>query len=267
MLTACGGSLTSIAEKALYPFAQVNKRFPVPEVAPEGLHDVYFDFTENHELKLRIHGWYSKSAGPTAHTLVYLHGNGENVQSMYEGGFFNVFAQMGFNVIAVDYPGLGHSIGTPNQHTLTQAGVSAVEWVKAHLPRSRIIVWGRSLGAAVAAQTAHRTRHMIHGLILTSPWNRFMDVAIAAMGAAKDLPEEWVEQHRYDSQALAADFRFPVLVHHGVKDKVIPIQFGRLFFGALINSHGRLMREFSEREHNDIFKEEQLWRDVHSFRP
>lgn len=267
LLTACGGgSLTSLAESVLYPFSTVDKKYPVPNVPPEGVEQVYFDLADSDGQPMTVHAWYSKAAGPQARTLIHFHGNGENLTTMDLSGLLKVYTAIGLNYVVIDYPGLGRSSGHPNQENLTRAGEAAVDFARQTWPRSHLIIWGRSLGAAVATQVAYRKQNVVRGLILTSPWNRFMDVATNMTSMAKDLPPEWVAQHAYDSQALAPNIHLPVLIHHGLKDKTIPIKFGRLLFGAFTGGDD-FMREFGDKEHNDMYQDRQLWDDVRAFNP
>lgn len=265
--TGCGGGLTKIAENVLYPFDQVDKKYPVPENPPEGLQQVYFEVPSTEEGEtLKVHAWYHYK-GTKARTLVHFHGNGENVQVLHLSKFQEVLGKLGFNYIIIDYPGLGRSEGTPNQQNLANAGLAALKFAKSKLRGSKTIVWGRSLGAAVAAQVASQGRTMIDGLILTSPWNNFIDVAIAKTSLAKNLPEEWIAKHKYDSAEALKDFRLPTMIHHGLIDDLIPIKFGRLLFQSFPAGAPVQMFEIPAIGHNDMYQLSDFWHAIKDFNP
>jgi uncharacterized protein len=264
ILSSCAGSVTKIAEGVLYPFEDTNKRYKVSETPPEGLSQVYFDVPAADGGRLKIHAWYQKNTNPRARVLVHFHGNGENLEALRQSGLFEAYSNLGLSYIVIDYPGLGRSTGTPNEKNLTTAGVAAVRWARRELPSAPIVVWGRSLGAAVAAQVVKVEEQNISGLVLTSPWANFLDLAKDKSGLASQLPKSWLDQHRYDTEAVVKQFSLSTLIHHGVKDEVVPIKFGRRVFAAFSRGVAK-MSELKDFGHNDIYRSQDLWRDIRAF--
>lgn len=264
-LSSCGGNLTDLANNILYPFADVNKSYPVPELPPDDLKEVIFEVLSTDGSINKIHSWVYQAPNPTARVFVYFHGNGENLQALYEYNFIGVLKKLGVHFIIIDYPGLGRSTGAPNQANLVNAALAAIDWADAKYKSSPVVVWGRSIGAAVATQAAALRQDRIQGLILTSPWNKFIDVALERSSLAKSIPKEWLEQNSYDSALAATNIRLLTLIHHGVLDTLIPIKFGRILSQSFPEQGYVLFNELLDKDHNDIFTNQEMWQDIKNF--
>ncbi|HEX6910727.1 MAG TPA: alpha/beta fold hydrolase, partial [Longimicrobium sp.] len=100
------------------------------------------------------------------HTILFSHGNAENiVQGM---DFLAAMRDAGFSVLAYDYSGYGLSTGTPSERAAYGDAEAAYDYLvrSAGVPPQRIILHGRSLGGAVAAELA--ARRPAAGLVLES---------------------------------------------------------------------------------------------------
>lgn len=263
-LSGCNG-LAGLAENLLYANEQVNKKYPVPEVPPEGYEEVSFKYQGEDGSPVDTRAWVYAQPNKYATTIVYSHGNAENLQTLWLSNFLNVVASLGVNIVAVDFPSYGRSTGAMNEYNFVTGVVKATEYAKQRFPYGKLIMWGRSMGASVAFLAAAKTQALLNGIVLTSPWSSFIDLAKDRTGLARSLPKDWVAKHGYNSVAVAPEITLPVLIHHGVKDKVIPIKFGRKLASSFNASTPVYMREFPDKEHNDIFQERQLWQDVYDF--
>jgi pimeloyl-ACP methyl ester carboxylesterase len=263
-MMGCGGTVEDLALKNLYPFAQVNDRYKVPETPPTGMHEIYFDVPATDGTTMKIHAWFHKDINPNARVFVHTHGNGENLEALSESNFLGVVQQLGVHFIVIDYPGLGRSTGTPNQANLVNAAIAAIDWAHANFTHSKLVVWGRSLGAAVATLAAAQRQSTVDGLLLISPWNNFYSVAVDRTGLAKSLTKEFLKIHGYDSQAVAPGIEVPTLIDHGVVDTLIPIKFGRLLFQSFPQGVAE-MHEIAGREHNDMYLDPAVWSDIKNF--
>lgn len=260
----CGDSVQIIAETVLYPFDRVDEKYPVPENPPEGLNQKYFDLTASDGTAMKVHAWYHRAPNSRAKTFVHFHGNGENLEAMNQSNFLKVLMDMKVNFVIIDYPGLGRSTGFPDQQNLTNAGLASLHFAKQIFSRSKIVVWGRSLGAAVAAQVVAANSSGVEAMLLTSPWSSFLDVAKNKTGLANRLPQEWLDRHNYDSVEAASRIRVNSLIHHGIEDTLIPVEFGRRVFESFPNNNADMV-EIPEVGHNDIYMARQFWDDLKSF--
>ena len=91
-----------------------------------------------------------------------------------------------------------------------------------------IVIFGRSLGAAVAVRLA--TVRGAEALVIHSP---FTSVADMARTMYRFLPVSVLVRARFDNLATVPSVRSPVLVLHGTDDEIVPIEMGRRVHGAV----------------------------------
>lgn len=108
--------------------------------------------------RLRLHGWFLKAKGEAKGTVVFLHGNAQNLTSHVL--YVNWLPDAGYNVLIADYRGYGLSLGSP-----TRPGVyedAAAMWAYARSRKDvdpeRMILFGQSLGGANALALAGREK-------------------------------------------------------------------------------------------------------------
>lgn len=259
LLTGCL-AVERVATKVLYPYERVNRSHKVPETPPPGYSETFFELQSYNGEAYKVHAWY-RGAEDADVTIIYLHGNGENIGALYKVGFFKVLDMAPLNVIVIDYPSYGRSEGPVSEDTLVGGAVAAALFAKEVFPEDKLILWGWSLGAAVAIQAFAQVQNRADGLILTSPWTSLYDIAVHKVKAARNLSASWLAQNGFDSASVASQIEKPVLIHHGNRDPVIPIQFGRELASKMA------FARFVEltREHNDILNERTLWEDIVAF--
>lgn len=264
-IIGCGGGLDKIAQDILYPHDSVNKRFEVPALPHEGLEQIFFRHVDEDGESYRTHAWYHVQNNNSAPVLVYFHGNGENLESLYQSNFLGTFKNLGFHFVAIDYPKYGLSTGTPSEPTILEGANAAINWANQKFPNSKIVVWGFSLGAAVAMKSASLNEDIVDRLILTSPWNNFLDLAISKTRLIRQVSEEWISKNRWDSSEAASSYVKPALIHHGGKDSVIPLKFGQLLFDSFPSEANVSFNILAERGHNDLFQDSRFWDDIVNF--
>lgn len=108
--------------------------------------------------RLRLHGWFLKAKGEAKGTVVFLHGNAQNLTSHVL--YVSWLPDAGYNVLIADYRGYGLSLGSP-----TRPGVyadAAAMWAYARsrndVDPERLILFGQSLGGANALALAGREK-------------------------------------------------------------------------------------------------------------
>jgi fermentation-respiration switch protein FrsA (DUF1100 family) len=185
-----------------------------------------------------LFAWFLPARGRARATVLYLHGNGENISTQ----FANVawLPARGFNVLALDYRGYGGSEGSP-----TLAGVqldidAAMQALvrRADVDARRIIVFGQSLGAALAvhyvARSAHRSS--LRAVVLDSPFSDYRLIAREKLaGFFLTWPLQWLPnltvQNDYSPAAsIEALSPIPVLFIHGEQDAVVPLHHSRRLY-------------------------------------
>ena len=204
--------------------------------------DVFFTTQDG----LRLHGWFIPHQDARA-TLVWFHGNAGNIS----GRLLNIkllHDRINTNIFIFDYRGYGRSEGTVSEKGTYLDGEAAINYLlgRHEAPARRLILFGRSLGAAVAAEMAIRFASL--GLILESP---FVSIPEMARAIFPSLPIAWLLQTRYDTMEKVRLVKTPILVLHGDRDATVPFAQGKRVFE--IASHPKKFHRIVGASHNDTF--------------
>lgn len=175
----------------------------------------------------RIHGWYCAHPNPRAAVLL-CHGNGEHVAFMAEEMSF-LRDTFSVSVMAFDYRGYGKSSGRPFESGILADGEAAQRWLakRAGLSANQIVLWGRSLGGAVAVHLA--ANEGARGLVLDRTFSSMVDVAASHYPW---LPIRWALRNRYPSVDRIQAYTGPLMQVHGQSDQVVPLRFAERLFDA-----------------------------------
>ena len=177
----------------------------------------------------KINAWYCKTgiSGDSTPTVLYCHENAGNISYGLET--VRSFLDLGANVLVFDYRGYGRSDGRPSEQNVYADARAAWDWLvtEQRVSPSRIFVFGRSLGGAVAVDLA--TRVDCAGLILEST---FTSAAALGQRLYPFVPIRLVSRFSFDSLAKIRRVSCPVLVTHSPADEMIPYAMGRELFDA-----------------------------------
>jgi len=159
--------------------------------------------------------------------LLYFHGASGNVGTPGYNEAWARFHQLGFGVMAVDYPGYGRSAGEPTEAGCYRAADAAHAYLKRDLavPEDRILIYGYSLGSAVAIDLATRVR--ARGLIVEGA---LLSVPIRGAELYPWLPVSWLARNQFASVDKIARVELPKLFVHARHDEAVPIAHGRRLF-------------------------------------
>lgn len=208
-------------------------RAPLPNPAPAGLEDVEVVGLVMKD-GTRLSGWFlpagkggegrwkavSDRPSPPFPALLWFYGNGENIATIWP--ILRDFRPPGVALLVVDYPGYGASDGRATETGLYEAGAAAYSALiaRAEVDRSRVFVYGRSLGSAVATRVA--STHAVAGLVLESPFTTARDMTRRHYA----LLPAFILRLRLDNLTAVRQVRCPVLVFHGTADRLVPIDMG-----------------------------------------
>ena len=147
------------------------------------------------------------SAGPFG---AQVNGNGGN--QFAAAGSAEPFHGDGHGVLVASYRGYGGNPGEPTEDGLFADGDAWIAKAQELAPRSRVFVFGHSLGGAVALEMA--TRHPVSGVATLGAFTRLADVAPAyARGLLPD---------HYDNLDAIGRVEVPVYLFHGTEDETVP---------------------------------------------
>lgn len=222
-----------------------------PQKYPKGVYDLarsvphLKDCWIKTEDSVKIHGWFAGAENAKA-TLIIAHGNGGNIS--YGHILMRALQRRGYNVLMYDYRGYGRSEGSPTENGLYRDGRAAYDYALA-LPGvhpSRVILWGTSLGGAVALDVA--TQRPIAGLILESTFTSAKDVAKMLYPF---LPVQFFLHTKFNSIDKIRTMTIPILIMHGSHDTILPLGLGRRLYQAA--NEPKEFYEIAGADHNDTF--------------
>ena len=192
---------------------------------------------------VNLHGWFIE--GPSERVLLFFHGNAGNISHRLAS--IGQFLSLGLSVMIIDYRGYGQSEGRT-----TEAGTYRdAEAAWAYLTQERgvrpqdIVVFGRSVGASVAARLA--SEHEPAGLIVESSFTSVPDIAAELYWW---LPARWLSRLSHATRDYVGDVRCPVLVVHSRDDEIIPFHHGEAILAAAPEPKSLLVLRGT---HNDAF--------------
>ncbi|MEE8558002.1 MAG: alpha/beta hydrolase [Myxococcota bacterium] len=193
------------------------------DVRPEQLGIDAEDVFLQAEDGVRLHAYYLPSPGATR-GLLFLHGNAGNASHRLPNAA--ELSRLGVHVLLLDYRGYGRSEGTPSEvgvYADARAALAHLVEVR-RIPESRIVLFGRSLGGAVAVDLAQGLP--LAGLILESTFTSVADVARHLLG----VPVGFLLRGRMDSDRKIGNIRSPILFFHGDRDTVIDHSLGERLY-------------------------------------
>ena len=208
------------------------------EFSPQQLGLRYKDVYLEADDGTRLHAWYLPAQGVAQGTILFLHGNAENISTHIMSVYW--LPARGFNVFLLDYRGYGASEGEPSVEGV-QKDVNAAMRTLLSRPDTdpdRIVVFGQSLGGSIAIyNVAHSPyRRHIRALAVESAFASYRDIArdkLADFWLTWPLqyPLSWLISDRYSpAKAVAGISPIPLLIIHGDRDPIVPVGDGRRLF-------------------------------------
>jgi len=214
--------IENLVRRFLYYPVKIQPNAPLPKYARDAK-EIWFDGLDGKKM----HGlyWPAPEGRPT---ILFFHGN---AQSVYEWALVREdLALMECGLFLIDYPGYGKSGGVPSEKSLYSAGHGALSWLvsEAGVQKYRIILFGKSLGGGVATEVAKI--HRLMGMVLEST---FRSIPRVAQRLLPMIPANAVLRYeRYDSISRIPHIKIPLLVIHGTRDELIPVEEGKALYEA-----------------------------------
>ena len=175
----------------------------------------------------RLHAWFFPRTDARGAVLV-CHGNAGSIENRTE--LARAFLELGWAVLLFDYRGYGASSGRPSEagtYLDAEAAWDELARVEGFAPE-RIVLYGESLGVAVALELALR-RPTCGGLITESGFTSLPDMAAEIYPF---LPARWLARIRYDNLAKIPRLGVPLLLIHSPGDEIVPIAHAHRLFAA-----------------------------------
>ena len=192
----------------------------------------YEEVTLTTDDGVTLTAWYVPHPSPKA-TFLICHGNGGNMSDFYQT--LKTLHRLGYSALIFDYRGYGRSGGTPSEEGLYRDAEAAWRYLveTRGQPPQRIVLLGRSLGAAVAIELA--SRHSPAALITECAFTSLVDIGRQEYPL---LPVSLLCTERYESIRKVPRVGCPKLFFHGAADEIIPLTNGRRLFEAAAEPKG-----------------------------
>lgn len=203
---------------------------------------------------ISIHTWIIlQKESRKCPTLVYFHGNAGNMGFRLPNAA-QMYAKAGINVVMVDYRGYGSSSGTPNEKGLNLDGDAVIKFLSKHpkLHGSKLIMFGRSLGGAVAISLAHRYPNLVSGVIVENTFlsiAAMVDTLMPLIAPAKGL----ILRIGWNSELLIQELQQPIMFISGLKDELVPPIHMKKLHTLAVKSKYRYWFEVPTGTHNETF--------------
>ena len=212
-----------VFQSSLVFYPEIDRKvIATPKLAGLQYQDLYLKTPDG----INLHGWYVPAAQPRG-TVLFLHGNAGNISHRIDS--LKMFNRLGFNTLIFDYRGYGNSGGKPTEEGTYRDAETAWRYLsdQLHIPGCRIVVYGESMGGAVAAWLAARQKPA--ALVIASSFTSVPDMG---QQLYPYLPVRLVTRIHYDTREYLRSVSVPVLIAHSPEDDIIPFAHGQALFAA-----------------------------------
>lgn len=188
----------------------------------------------------RIHGWWMPSATHSEHSdlhttqvvpdvVLYLHGNSGGVDVNLNHAAR--FQRWGLSVLLIDYRGYGLSTGPfPSEQQVYQDAETAWQYLvnTRKIAPHRIVIYGHSLGGAIATELA--SRHPDAARLIVESSFTSIEAMANVRGRYRLIPVNFILHQRFDSIQKVPSLEMPTLFIHGLQDTEIPYQMSEQLY-------------------------------------
>ena len=201
----------------------------------------------------------STAGGVAPLTVVFFCGNGSCIAQ--NDAEFSNFRRLGCNVMMADYEGYGLSSGAPSEAGCYATADAIYELLTSRrgIDPNRIVLAGRSLGAAVGIDLA--SRRPAGALIAISPFTSMREMA----RRAHPWRPAWLLRHHFDNLSKMPSVGCPILFICGTEDDLVLPAMADALAATAKSTVGRL--EIPSGNHRNIMKadEKRLWDGIAAF--
>lgn len=220
-----------------YIFYPMKEHVLTPDAIGVKYEDIYVETADNY----RLHGWKLFSEGETEGTLLFFHGNAENISTHFANVYWLV--AHGYDVYLFDYRGYGQSQGEAELDLI----IDDMDLITGHviddLPEDQqLIVMGQSLGASLSIYSvAHsRYRDRIAALVSVSAFSDYHDIAQDALSKSwlfwlfqwplsKTISNAYSPVESVDKVAPV-----PIFIMHSKEDEIIDYYHAEVLYEAAL---------------------------------
>ena len=211
---------------------------------------------------MRLHGWRLDAKPPVKGTILFFHGNAENISTHIGNVWW--LPEYGFNLVLVDYRGYGRSDGAPTLDNVHNDAAAALAHVfnMENVDPEKIAVFGQSLGGAVAITTLAHSPYgqQVRALVLEGTFADYRQITREKLGGfwltwPLQIPLSYTVSNRYRPMDDISRIDTPILIIHGQADTIIPPHHAEQLFAAA--RQPKQLWQVPETGHIQVFAQEE----------
>ncbi len=209
--------------------------YATPDMLEVLYEDIFIETSDN----LRLHGWKLLAEDNTEGSVLYFHGNAENISTHFTNVFW--LTKHGFDVYLFDYRGYGKSEGTAQLDAIISDMDTMIGYAVKQIPqKEKLAVVGHSLGGALAiygvAKTGHKDR--IKVLLTVEAFADYRDATQDVLSLnwltwLFQWPLSFTVDNSYRPANVIAEVApVPLVIMHSKQDRIIPFYHAEKLYAA-----------------------------------
>ncbi|MDH5473239.1 MAG: lysophospholipase [Gammaproteobacteria bacterium] len=221
----------------------------------------YKDIVIHSQKGVALHGWYLPAKGVTHGSIVFFHGNGENISTHLATVYW--LPEQGYEVFLVDYRGYGQSNGNADlPGSLQDVGASIEYAIHNKQSDKGLIVFGHSMGASLSIYAvAHSDyKNQISGVVSIGAFSDYRKIVRDALSRSwLTWAFQWPLSYTVSNDYAPVDYvkniaPVPLLIMHSSEDEIVPYYHAGVLFAAATQPK---YFEKLQGDHNYTFQYEQ----------
>ncbi len=190
------------------------------QITGEGLIHKFETINFKTSDNLFLKGWFHLKDSKKK-TILFLHGNAGNLDNRIDK--LNSIGKMDVNFLIIAWRGYSGNPGNPSEEGLYKDALGGIKWLnKKGISNDQIILYGESLGTAIATEIGQNSNFA--GIILEAPFTSMVDMGQKIYPI---FPVKFLLKDKYETKKKISNIKFPILIMHGKKDKIVPFYMGK----------------------------------------
>ena len=217
--------------------------YPMKEhvITPDAIGVEYEDLYVETKDNLQLHGWRLFSEGESEATLLFFHGNAENISTHFANVYWLV--AQGYDVYIFDYRGYGRSEGEAELDPIVDDMQLLIGYVLDALPANqKLVVMGQSLGASLSIYSVANSRYRdrIGALVSVSAFSDYHDIAQEALSSSWVFwLFQWPLSKTISNTYSPVEFvdkvaPVPIFIMHSDEDEIIDYYHAQILYEAAL---------------------------------
>lgn len=262
--SASVGALYFCQNKLLYPSWAQGARVNIETPASYDLPYKHVLMTTQDGVDLEGYDLRNKDEGSNS-TCLILCPNAGNI-----GYFISIMSKfyrfLGMSVFIFSYRGYGRSSGTPTEEGIKLDADCAINYLQndSFHKNKRLVLYGRSLGGAVAIYIAAKYPDLCDAVILENTFVNIRKVIPYFLPYLKFLANFCHDIWNSEEVIVKCNSTTPFLFLSGCKDEIVPPEHMKQLF-ELCPTHDKEYHEFPDGLHNDTILQDGYWTVIEDF--